>query len=253
MPYIEKTGVSKIKEQLWQWDGVMHDPNIDGFNGWGCKQKIYEVLFAAQEYIDKAPTYHGEDEWLEERKTSLESMMYWDEYKKHLESQGLSKYVLSSIDNATDRILKRCCDPKDSNIISRRGMVVGSVQSGKTANYIGLLTKAADYGYKIIIIIAGINETLRQQTQYRVNEGFVSEDMSRFKSIGIHLIQSDLSNKTKSKTIKNPTSSLEELEKNVEQLLREALEDQKLPIRRVGVKVSDLSDLREQSSLTNYF
>ena len=74
-----------------------------------------------------------------------------------------------------------------------------------------------------------------------------------FKSIGIHLIQSDLSNKTKSKTIKNPTSSLEELEKNVEQLLREALEDQKLPIRRVGVKVSDLSDLREQSSLTNYF
>ena len=125
------------------------------------------------------------EEWLEERKRSLESMMYWDEYKKHLESQGLSKYVLSSIDNATDRILKRCCNPKDSNITSRRGMVVGSVQSGKTANYIGLLTKAADYGYKIIIIIAGINETLRQQTQYRVNEGFVSEDMSRFKSIGI--------------------------------------------------------------------
>ena len=64
-------------------------------------------------------------------------------------------------------------------------MVVGSVQSGKTANYIGLLTKAADYGYKVIIIIAGINETLRQQTQYRVNEGFVLEDMSRFKSVGI--------------------------------------------------------------------
>ena len=125
------------------------------------------------------------EEWLEEKKLDLESMMYWDEYKKHLESQGLSKYVLSSIDNATDRILKRCCNPTDSKVISRRGMVVGSVQSGKTANYIGLLTKAADYGYKVIIIIAGINETLRQQTQYRVNEGFVSEDMSRFKSVGI--------------------------------------------------------------------
>ena len=74
-----------------------------------------------------------------------------------------------------------------------------------------------------------------------------------FKSIGIHLIQSDLSNKTKSKTIKNPTSSFEELERNVEQLLKEALLDQKLPVRRVGVKVSDLSDLREQSNLTNYF
>lgn len=67
MPYIEKTGVKTIKEQLWQWDGVMHDPNIDGFNGWGCKQKIYEVLFACQEYIDKAPTYSGEQEWLQEK------------------------------------------------------------------------------------------------------------------------------------------------------------------------------------------
>jgi len=67
MPYIEKTGVKTIREQLWQWDGVMHDANIDGFNGWGCKQKIYEVLFAAQELIDRAPTYAGEDEWLEEK------------------------------------------------------------------------------------------------------------------------------------------------------------------------------------------
>ena len=74
-----------------------------------------------------------------------------------------------------------------------------------------------------------------------------------FKSIGIHLIQSDLSNKTKSKTIKNHTFDLEELEKNVEQLLKEALEDQKIAIRRVGVKVSDLSDLRSQSNITNYF
>jgi|TARA_B100002019_G_C21243893_1_gene587186 hypothetical protein len=68
MPYIEKTGVQKIKEQLWQWNDVMHDPNIDGFNGWGCKQKIYEVLFQCQEYIDNAPGYAGEDEWLAEKK-----------------------------------------------------------------------------------------------------------------------------------------------------------------------------------------
>ena len=45
MPYIEKTGNKTIEEQLWQWDGVMHDPNIDGFNGWGCKQKLYRVKF----------------------------------------------------------------------------------------------------------------------------------------------------------------------------------------------------------------
>lgn len=68
MPYIEKTGVSRMKEQLWQWEGVMHDPHIDGFNGWGCKQKIYEVYFQAKEALEKAPKYSGEEEWLEEKK-----------------------------------------------------------------------------------------------------------------------------------------------------------------------------------------
>jgi len=69
MPYVEKTGVNKIKEQLWQWEGVMHDPMIDGFNGWGCKQKIYEVYFMAKELIENGPTYAGEDEWLAEEQT----------------------------------------------------------------------------------------------------------------------------------------------------------------------------------------
>jgi len=68
MPYIEKTGNKQISEQLWQWEGVMHDPNIDGFNGWGCKQKLYKVKFLVDEILEKAPTYVGEDEWLLERK-----------------------------------------------------------------------------------------------------------------------------------------------------------------------------------------
>ena len=67
MPYIEKTGNKKIAEQLWQWEGVMHDPMIDGFNGWGCKKKIYKVYWQAKEALDNAPTYAGEDEWLEEK------------------------------------------------------------------------------------------------------------------------------------------------------------------------------------------
>ena len=66
MPYIEKTGNKAIKEQLWQWEGVMHAPNIDGFNGWGCKQKIYQVYWQAKKALKEAPTYHGEDEWLHE-------------------------------------------------------------------------------------------------------------------------------------------------------------------------------------------
>jgi hypothetical protein len=68
MPYVEKTGNKAIKEQLWQWEGVMHDPYIDGFNGWGCKQKIYKVLWQAEQAIKNAPKYAGEEEWLEEKR-----------------------------------------------------------------------------------------------------------------------------------------------------------------------------------------
>ena len=68
MPYIEKTGVKRIKEQLWQWYDVTQDPRIDGFNGWGCKQKIYKGLWQAQEYLEKMPSYAGEEEWLDEQK-----------------------------------------------------------------------------------------------------------------------------------------------------------------------------------------
>jgi len=71
MPYIEKTGNKAIREQLWQWEGVMHDNNIDGFNGFGCKKKVYEVLWQCQEIIKKSPVYHEEDEYLHEHKKLL--------------------------------------------------------------------------------------------------------------------------------------------------------------------------------------
>ena len=74
-----------------------------------------------------------------------------------------------------------------------------------------------------------------------------------FKSVGIQFVQSDLSNKTKSRMLRNPTSSLQELEHTSEQLLREILEDQNKLIRRLGVKVSELSELKGQSSIDSYF
>lgn len=62
---------------------------------------------------------------------------------------------------------------------SRRGMVVGHVQSGKTQNYTGLICKAADVGYRLIVVIAGIHNNLRNQTQARIDEGFIGRDTGR--------------------------------------------------------------------------
>ncbi len=81
----------------------------------------------------------------------------------------------------------------------------------------------------------------------------VKKNNKMFKSVGIHIIQSDLSNKSKSRMLRNPTDNFDELQKNVEQLLKEGLENQKIPIRRLGVKVSELSEIQGQSNITNYF
>ena len=81
----------------------------------------------------------------------------------------------------------------------------------------------------------------------------VKKNNRMFKSVGIHFVQSDLSNKSKSKMLRNPTISIEELEKTAEQLLKEALENQTITVRRLGVKVSELTEIQGQSDITSYF
>ncbi|MGQ0794948.1 MAG: DNA polymerase IV [Nitrosopumilaceae archaeon] len=85
-----------------------------------------------------------------------------------------------------------------------------------------------------------------------VHAAILKDDLM-FKSIGIQFVQSDLSNKTKSRTLRNSTTSLDELKKIVLQLLVESLEDQKILVRRIGVRVSDLSEISGQDSITRYF
>ena len=81
----------------------------------------------------------------------------------------------------------------------------------------------------------------------------VKKNNRMFKSVGIHFVQSDLSNKSKSRMLRNPTKSIEELQKNADQLLKEALENQTITIRRLGVKVSELSEVQGQSDITTFF
>ena len=97
---------------------------------------------------------------------------YWRRYRDYLESR-LSDTVVEGLNEATDDILGLMEDPKRSDPWDRRGLVVGHVQSGKTSNYTGLICKAADAGYKIIIVLAGMHNNLRSQTQMRLEEGFL--------------------------------------------------------------------------------
>ena len=81
----------------------------------------------------------------------------------------------------------------------------------------------------------------------------VKKNNKMFKSVGIYFVQSDLTNKSKSKMLKNSTNSIEELERNVEQLLQDGLENQTMLIRRLGIRVADLTEIKGQSNITNYF
>lgn len=102
---------------------------------------------------------------------------YWPRYQDMLE-RSMSSTAVEAVNVSTDRILGLMEDPARPGPWDRRGLVVGHVQSGKTANYSGLVCKAADSGYKIIIILAGLHNNLRSQTQIRLEEGFLGYETS---------------------------------------------------------------------------
>ncbi|MCY3674339.1 MAG: hypothetical protein OXG21_05175 [Rhodobacteraceae bacterium] len=116
--------------------------------------------------------------WLDDAKSDIDPF-YWNRYLKLLKVKGFPSDVVISIDRVTEKILDRLGNPKLSSQWDRRGMVVGQVQSGKTANYTGLICKAADAGYRLIIVIAGLSNNLRNQTQARIDEGFIGRDTGK--------------------------------------------------------------------------
>lgn len=116
---------------------------------------------------------------------------YWERYKDFLFDENFPKKVIDSIDKDTDKITNLLGDPSVEYKYSRKGLVIGDVQSGKTANYIAVMNKAADAGYKIIILLAGTIEKLRKQTQERVDKGFIGNNGEK-QLVGVRQINSNL-------------------------------------------------------------
>lgn len=93
-----------------------------------------------------------------------------------LHNQGWSPVAIDAIDATTDLVLEQLEDPNRDGTWDRRGLVVGHVQSGKTANYAALANKAADAGFKLIVVLAGMHNALRQQTQRRLDRDVLGYD-----------------------------------------------------------------------------
>ena len=145
--------------------------NMDDTTRTRLKRLLKQTLFITQEsgHLIKSDVRP----WLAGRKAGIDQY-YWQRLRDYLIGSGeLPATVVSRLDTVTDSILDCCGDPLQPGTWSSRGMVMGHVQSGKTTNYGALICKAADAGYKVIILLAGITNSLRSQTQQRMDEYFI--------------------------------------------------------------------------------
>lgn len=127
------------------------------------------------------------DTWLFERKPSV-NLDYFNRYKSYLRKSDFPEDALTKMEKTTEKILSYCADPLNltkSINTRKRGLVIGDVQSGKTANYLSLINMATDYGYRLIILLAGLTDSLRVQTQKRVDSGFVGAESDTIGAIEI--------------------------------------------------------------------
>jgi hypothetical protein len=135
-------------------------------------ETLYNVqIGAATQLVDKShvawlPACQAEIEW-----------RYWNRYREFLlKARNLPASVVDSVEESIDQILGLLSNPLRHGTWDRRGLVVGHVQSGKTSNYTGLICKAVDAGYRVIMVLAGVHNSLRSQTQQRLDEGFLGFD-----------------------------------------------------------------------------
>ena len=172
----------------------------------------FGTLFSAETYKPWLDNEKGDIEWY-----------YWDRYKRFLAKEKFPPQVIRSLDSITDQILDHLENPKKEGAWSRKGMVVGHVQSGKTANYTGLINKSADSGYKVIIVLAGVINSLRNQTQSRMDTGFIGKSLELKYPIGVGLIN-------QSKQPASFTTRTQDFKKQIANQIGVRIEDIRRPV-----------------------
>lgn len=158
----------------------MLDSRGDGASGGlDCELLVREVESLCNVWVGASSALENPEdhiEWLSGRRPDID-WRFWDRYRRFLEDERhWAPRTVRRLDELTDDILGRLEDPRRAGAWDRRGMVVGQVQSGKTSNYIGLICKAADAGYRLVVVLAGMHNSLRSQTQLRLDEGFLGFD-----------------------------------------------------------------------------
>ena len=167
----------KIKKAINLSDVVLSDEEIEAVKR--------DIEWRYQIYTNPGQcilSNYEQENWYDDAKAEI-NQISWTRYKEYLiDEKHFSPNVVTTLGEDTlDQKLMNCIlDPNGqyAGPVLRRGLIIGDVQSGKTSTYIGFICKAADAGYKVFILLTGTIESLRKQTQERVEEGFIGIDMA---------------------------------------------------------------------------
>lgn len=177
-------GAGDVREIVAGLTAVMSPPGTTGIEAMieAISKRIEVRLEITME--DATVIQAAFEQWLEGRRADVE-FSYWNRYRRLL-GNALPRSVVGTIDRDTDRIVGLLENPLRPGPWKRRGLGVGEVQSGKTGNYIGVACKAADLGYKFVVLLAGMQNNLRRQTQERVEDGFIGLDTDKLGAGVVH-------------------------------------------------------------------
>ncbi|MCT2549062.1 Z1 domain-containing protein [Streptomyces atratus] len=150
----------------------------DTYNRLGFGAGLRKALDGAVPvFKEPGPTVISEEftSWYS-RDTAAARSFYWNSYEQLLRRKGWSDAAVAGLDEASHAVVERLSDPIRTEAYGARGLVVGYVQSGKTANFTGVAAKAIDAGYRLVIVLGGTLNLLRGQTQRRLDMELIGQE-----------------------------------------------------------------------------
>lgn len=180
-----ESALTQARMALAKWDSQDDYRDAEGTATPPRTQQRRSAIYSGLGLVDEAPAAFTErvevfelpatviskvfEPWYPaERK--LRTSVYWDDYETYL--RDVKKWPassISSLDETTSEVIERLSRPTRPEAKQTKGLVVGYVQSGKTANFTGVVAKGIDAGYRLIIVLTGTIEILRSQTQRRMD------------------------------------------------------------------------------------
>lgn len=181
--------IEKISNSI---DEILEWAMFNGLNKEEVKKSLFDKYTMNIGIVNPEPDFliknKNLNNWMESITTNTE---YFNRYMDYLRTEDFPEDSIEKMAKTTKAILAKCADPNDSNDAEnskKKGLVMGDIQSGKTANYTALINLAADYGYKVIVLLAGMTDSLRVQTQKRIDSGLIGAESDTISSSKINFV-----------------------------------------------------------------